>query len=66
MRWTCENIASQLLQTSGGDGDVLGQRQSASMSAKAHANSGLHEEDILQRMRRQAIIKPLFLRLLRR
>jgi hypothetical protein len=44
---TTQNIAPQLLQPTGGHGDVILEREPGEMRDKANHNSGLHEEDIL-------------------
>jgi hypothetical protein len=60
-----ENSAPPLLQATGGPGDGIWSRQSGAMRDQANDTRGVSEEDILERMRRQSIVKPLFLRLLR-
>jgi hypothetical protein len=42
-----ENIAPQLLQAAGCQGDVILERQAGQVGDEPHQNSGLHEEDIL-------------------
>jgi hypothetical protein len=62
-RGTGEHSASPWWPAAGGGGDVSWERQSGSMSDKAHHNSRVHAADRWERLRRQSIIKVWFLRL---
>ena len=64
MRGTIQNIAPPLLQPPGSYGEVIVEREPGEMRDKANQHRGLHEEGIVERLRRQAIITLVFLRLL--
>jgi hypothetical protein len=47
MRGSTQNITPQLLQSAGGQGDVILEREARELRNKANEHSGVHEEGIL-------------------
>ena len=59
-RCTPQHIAPPLVQPPGGHGDVLWEREAASMRAKANEARGLHDEGIVSRMGPNTMVQLLW------